>query len=353
MAKLPEAVRANYESLSIPTLKSAWSDFKPDHGPPYTAGLNLVPSINDYMKKINDTLIGSSKASPKVGKVIVKTAQSTVDVVGQLANFDAMLRQKPDIIITAALQPVPFAEAVDRAAKQGVPVVGLLNLVPTKNSVNVGVNFYEGSARSTATMMRLIGGKGNTLYASGVPGDAPTDLGRKAYKDAIKLCPDVKDLGQVFGTYRNSIVKRETLTFLATHPQKVAAVGQAASMAPGIIEAFEQSGRPVPVVQDFTAQKGSLGYWRQHSDYRGTGYGSPPAPSARTAVNVALRILDGQGPKLNNLITVVPPITQQNLDQWSEPDWTLSTQGVADGPDRDLMSDEYLNAMFSRGAPPK
>ena len=353
LAELPKTQQAGYESLSIPTLASGWADFKPKGDPPYTVGLNLVPSINDYIGQINDTLAASLKESPNVGKVITKTSQSTTDVVGQLANFDVILREKPDIILSAALQPTPFAQAVDRAAKQGVPVLSLLNPVPSKNSINVSFNLYEGLANSTATMLRLIGGKGNTMFASGIPGDMATDLGLKAYKDAIKSCPDVKDLGQVYGNYTNSIAKRETLTFLATHPQKIAAVGNAASMAPGVMQAFQQSGRPMPIVQDTAGQKGSLGYWRQNSDYQGVGYGTPPAPTARTVVNVALRVLEGQGPKLNNIVTLAPPITPANLDQWAEPGWTLATVGSANGPDKVIMSDAYLNPMFKNGAAPK
>lgn len=353
VAELPKAQQAAYESLSIPTYKSSWSNFKPKHAPPYTVGLNLVPSGNDFMKQVNETLVSSLKASPNVGKVTTRYAQTFTDVVGQLSNFDALLREKPDLIVVAPIQPIPFSEAVDRAAKQGIPVVGLLNSVPTKNAVNIGINFYEGSANTTATMMRLIGGKGNTAFVSGAPGDVATDLGLKGYKDAIKRCPGVKDLGQIYGTYTNSIAKRETLTFLATHPQKIAGVGNAASMAPGIMQAFQQSGRPMPIVQDSTVQKGSLGYWRDHPDYSGIGYGAPPAPAARTAANVALRILEGQGPKLNNLVTRATIVTPANLDQWAEPGWTLSTNGVAPGPDKDLMSDDYLDPLFNSGAQPK
>ena len=353
VAELPEDHQAAYSGLGFPTVASAWSDFKPKGDPPYTVGVNLVPSGNEYMKQINETLVSTLKASPNVDKVITRTAQSFNDVVGQISNFDSLLRQRPDIIASGAIQPDAFATVVDRAAKQGVPVVSFLNPVPSKNSVNVTINLYEGIARSTATMMRLIGGKGNTFFMSGAPGDMATDLGLKAYKDAIKLCSGVKDLGQAYGTYTNSIAKNETLKFLATHPQAIAGVGNAASMAPGIMQAFQQSGRPMPVVQDTAGQAGSLGYWRQTADYHGTGYGSPPAPTSRTVANVVLRVLAGQGPKLNNLSTLASPITQQNLDEWAEPDWTLSTQGVANGPDKDLMDNDYLDPMFNSGAPPK
>ena len=96
-----------------------------------------------------------------------------------------------------------------------------------------------------------------------------------------------------------------------------------------------------------------FGYWRQHPEYRGAGYGAPPAPTARTAVNVALRILEGQGPKLNNFVTFAAPITPANLDEWAEPDWTLASSGSSNGPDPDMMSDDYLNTLFNRGAAPK
>ena len=353
VATLPKAQQAAYKSFPDPNLKSAWSDFKPDHGPPYKVGLNLVPSVNDYMSRINTQLVKSLKEYPQVGDVVSKTSTSVTDVVGQLANFDGLLREDVDIIITVAVQPNAMTAPLARAAKQGVPVVSFLNAIPDKNSLNVQYNIYESAAASTATMMRLLDGKGNVIWMNGIPGDAVTDIGRQAFDATIKRCPGIKNLGQIFGTYQNPTAKRETLKFLATHPQAIAGVGQAGSMGSGLMQAFEQSGRDMPIVQDAGAQEGSMGYWRHHADYPGTGFGIPPTPTARTAVNVALRTLQGQGPKLNNLINYGPPITPANLDQWAEESWTLQSPGTSEGPELEFMDDQYLNTLFNSGKAPK
>ena len=42
VAKLPAESKAQYAGYTTPVRKSVWSDFKPDHGPPYKVGLSFA-----------------------------------------------------------------------------------------------------------------------------------------------------------------------------------------------------------------------------------------------------------------------------------------------------------------------
>jgi hypothetical protein len=49
----------------------------------------------------------------------------------------------------------------------------------------------------------------------------------------------------------------------------------------------------------------------------------------------------------------LPVITDNTLDEWSEPSWDLSTPGSAEGPAGAFGSDDFLNPLFNNPAPVK
>jgi ABC-type sugar transport system substrate-binding protein len=154
----------------------------------------------------------------------------------------------------------------------------------------------------------------------------------------------------VFGLFVNATVKSETLKFLATHPQKIDGVLQAGGMATGVMSAFEQAGRPMPIVQDVTMLKGSAGYWRQNrKTYLGAGMGFPVIDYAHHVAQVAGNMLAGDGVQFSDLLGNMPIVTDENLDAWSEPGWTLDTPGTVLGPPKDAyLTDAQTHAYFGK-----
>ena len=48
------------------------------------------------------------------------------------------------------------------------------------------------------------------------------------------------------------------------------------------MQAFKQTGRPMPIVPDSGLSKGSLGYWNQNqAEYHDSATSLPPVPAAR------------------------------------------------------------------------
>ena len=78
--------------------------------------------------------------------------------------------------------------------------------------------------------------------------------------------------------------------------------------------------------------KGFVGHWRQNqSAYHASSTSLPPVPAARALAEVAGRMLDGQGVKLNTLVGKVPVVNDATLADWAEDSWTLATSGTVPG----------------------
>ena len=85
-------------------------------------------------------------------------------------------------------------------------------------------------------------------------------------------------------------------------------------MTAGIIQAFKQLGRPVPVIADLGTSEGSIAYAAQNqSSYQEYGSSTPDDAIGQTFAKVVLGMLDGHGPALDQLVSTINIIDNGNL----------------------------------------
>ena len=186
----------------------------------------------------------------------------------------------------------------------------------------------------------------------GIPGVPADSLVYTGSNLVLKNCPNMKTAGSIVGQFTPSVAKTQTLEFLSSHPAPVDAAIQTGGMATGIMQAFIQTGRHVPTVADVGATPGALGDWAAHmSTYKGVAAAIPPIQMTEGVWNLALGLLAGRGIKINNVMQAPIIITDQNLSQWTQPGWNLTTPiAYAPGPPNALLPSTYLNQFFTKSA---
>ena len=349
LASLPETYQKDYAGFRKPVRKSPWSDFKPDHGPPYKIGMAfsaVIPGFQTDMLREMKKELGND---PDIEFTAVATGDA-LNIPQQIQNFNAMLNDDPDLLIVEPLTDA-FGSAVDKAAKKGIPTISFQGNTSSKNAVNVSTNDYNTGATLASTMFRQLGGKGNILYVHGLA-SIDFDIARTdVTKAAMKNCPGIKKIGDIGGGFVNSMAKGETLKFLATHPEKIDGVLQTGQMGPGVISAFEQAGRPVPVM-DIGATRLRLGYWNHHRDsFVGIGNGFNVPDYGITIASIAKRMLAGRGVKVDQITKPMPTFTENTLDEWVEPGGTCGPRATHHGPDGNFMTEEFLSGLFNDPKP--
>jgi len=84
----------------------------------------------------------------------------------------------------------------------------------------------------------------------------------------------------------------------------------------GIISAFQQLGKTVPPMTNLGAIIGGLAYFEQHKDtWAGAATGSGGYEFDRVAMDIAIRTLEGKGPKLNDIIGEGLLVTKDNIGE--------------------------------------
>src|SRR3954463_16227679 len=354
VAQLPAEQKAAYRGYPYTVHKSMWGNWKPKGPGPYDVGVVWGPSTAGFQVEMGNALKDRLKSSPLVRSVDFRPMGDDVNIPVALANFNAFIAKGVDLIVAEPLLGPSFIPVAKKAAAAGIPVVTVQTAIDTPEVVNVSPNLTLAYAQSTARLLRIIGGKGTVLPVRGIPGSPPDVEAAAAWKKVLAQCPNVKRAGDVYGNFIDANAKSETLKYLATHPQKIDGVVQSGTMTGGIMGAFQQSGRPMPVVDDVGPMKASTGYWMQHRDtYHGVGMAFGPSSMGSAGADVALRILEGQGPKLSNIIDRMQILTDENLDDWGDASWTLTTPGQPEGPPGWFFADDYLNPFFARPATPK
>jgi ribose transport system substrate-binding protein len=343
---------ADFPQSTVKVLKSAWANWKPSHPGPYTIGISWNQLISDFQVQVVNSMKKEFGQDKNVRQLIVKTTGSTVDVGQQLQQYNQLVQAGPDLIILETPSADSFDGPVQRAKAQGIPTVTLLSPVPVDGAVNVDGNNYLDAAQTMSYVSKVLGGKGSVLQVRALAGAAVDAQTNEGWDAVVRNCPGMKVGGELFGGFSESLAKSETLKYLATHPQKFDALTALAGESVGTLKAFQQTGRPIPPMAEVGMDKGFLGYWQQNqSRYHSSSTTLPPVPAARALHEVSMRMLAGQGVKLNSLIAENPVVTDANLADWADPSWNLNTPGTVPGDPQSFMPSKYIDDFFAHPAP--
>lgn len=350
VAGLPASDASAYNLYQSPVLPSAWAHWKPSHAGPYKVAILWQPVVNTFVTNTLGALTSTLKASGKVHIVASVAPQNPTDIPGDLQLFNQLVAMKPDLIIAFPLAPGPFVGPVNAAGRAGIPVVTPWSPVPSQYSIGVAANIALEAATLTSDVAAQIGGKGTVLEVHGIPGIQSDSDAFAGFKAALAQCPGIQVAGEVTGDYSVAATKGAVLQFLAAHPGKIDAVVQSGVMTAGIIQAFQQLGRPIPLIADVGSTQGSIAYADQHSSsYKEFGASTPDAAIGQVAAQVTLRTLAGDGPKLNNLVTALKYITTADVAQVYQSGWALTSQNDAAIPGDGFMSTQQLDTFFGAG----
>jgi ABC-type sugar transport system substrate-binding protein len=338
---------ANYNGFDGTIYKSPWATWKGK-----TSGVKVGVLIagldNPYQTVLESTLVSQLKA---FGYSTVALAPSTSSVTNQLQAYQTLLNDKVSLIIVQVQSPTAYNSLIDKAAKQGIPTIGVLNDIADANAVNVVPNSVLGGMKLAQFVTQQAKGKGLMMFIhgiSGVPIDTDTMNGAN---DVFKQCPSITTNETIQTQFQASIAKQQVLSYLNTHPTPVAGVVTAGPFTSGVIEAFQQAGKTVPVVTNNGLDDGGLAYWTQHkSSYQGVGLANIPNGLAYAVTQVAHKMLQGDGVKINTLAISPPVVTNANLSQYVtlDPSWTINTVGTASGPSAKYVSNSFIDAIFTK-----
>jgi len=350
---LPTELKAQYDGAPQKVLPSAWDNFTPPpkpwkwcHSESYQGNPWRV-TVTKELKRLVDGLIADGTVSS------FEVSDSNNDASQQINQIRAFIDKKCSIITSIPGSATALDDAIDAAAKAGIPFITAAGSVTSPNAINVDSNY----ARWGYDMMTAIGKAqpdgASILLVEGIAGHPIVVQERQGADKALAENPKLKISRNVNGNWTANVTKTVVLQAIATNPAPIDAVWTTGSESRVVAEAFAEAGRPAPLITG-SITGDALGYWKANPDkYRFEGHAVLPHWTAETLFRVGERMLDGQKPKLNTLLIPIPPVHSADLGQWYKDCMTTDAVSIFPIPPKDPMPEEWLDAYFSNPAPTK
>lgn len=349
LSDLPPELQALYTD-GIPVGASAYDDFampaKPwkwCHSESYMGNPWRVNMANELKR-----LVGRATEQGLVSDF--EMSDSNGDVTQQIAQIRAFIDKKCSVITMIAGSSTALNDVIEAAYKAGIPVVTTASAVTSPYALNIQHNHNVWGYKMGKGVAAYLNGPGNVLEVEGIPGSPIVAQENAGGDRAFAEHPDITVLGRVSGNWTANVTKSVVLQSLATNPSQIDAVWTTGSETRVIAEAFEEAGRPVPLITG-SMSGDALGYWKENKDtFKFYGGAILPTVAAQNTYRAATRLLDGQQPIVNTIIVPVPEIKQEDLDKWAAPCMTVESGSMFPVPPADPISEEMLNGYFKKGA---
>jgi ribose transport system substrate-binding protein len=346
LADFPKEIAEGYDLYPYEVRKSAWADFKSKKTDGFTAAIVGMPPASPFIAAMSGSIRKALKAE---GVEIVGdfAPDDPSNVPLQLQQFNEALALKPDVIIYTAIAPEPSVDLAKAAYEAGIPLVAAQEPIDSEYAVSITRNTPLAIAKVTAGTVGAIGGKGNVLRVEGIPGISVSTMTNLGIDSILENCPDIKVTGSVTGFFQPATAQAEVQKFLATNPAGVDAVLQAGTMGVGIRNAFEESAMDVPPIADDGSSHGFSSWALAHPDYPYFGTTTPSVRTGEAVVDVAMRILKGEGPKINLIVQPSVIVSRENLAKVADPSWDVNDLTDLAGDPGDYLPTERLNEFFA------
>lgn len=358
--ELPEAVQKELYDKDMmdpgqPLAESAYRDFKPKKAPPWTIGYASSYAGNtwraDVMKRLQEEIIPKWQKLGLIKEVII--TQSNLNDSTQIQQMRQLVDQGVDAIIVCCSNPVSLNQTVEYAYQRGVPVFSAVGYLSSPYAVNTSANFVVGGNMLGEWMAKQIGGKGNVLIVEGIPGASASNSQNVGVMKALEKYPDIKVVGQVAGMWTDQVAQSEIQKWLATNPGQLDGIIIQSASELGALRALQQSGRDM-IPFSIGGELGALCYWRKNKDFVSEAiHAWPPGDDFELGWNVMMRTLQGQGPKVQSILTKPQVMTYDQLTSVLDENCSEDSDGWYNVGAENWASKSYLDQFFLRPADPE
>lgn len=262
----------------------------------WVIGLSNSYYGNTWRKQMVDSFTEAATNAKNEGYIkdfIVQNGDGTVNA--QIAQINSFILKGVDAICICAASPTALNSVIQKALKAGITVVAFDSIVDIDGAYTMDYDWVDMGEKKTEYIMKRLGGKGNVVIVRGVSGAAPDQGIYRGIMNILNKNPEVKKVAEVIGEASATKAQEAMLKVLPSLPDIDAVITHCGSDSIGVVNAFEQSGKTVPIViGDNTAE--FMKWWtnRKKADgYETLSVNSTPSCGAAafwTALNVLNKV---------------------------------------------------------------
>jgi ribose transport system substrate-binding protein len=134
----------------------------------------------------------------------------------QIQQLNAMVQAGADAIVIFPISPTALNKVVKNACDKGVMIIAYDAEITEPCAYNVSIDQEEAGRVTAEWLVDKLGGKGDIIVITGVPGTSVDQLRTKAAMEVFQKSPDVKIVAEAIGMWSQAVARTELSKILAT-----------------------------------------------------------------------------------------------------------------------------------------
>ena len=171
---------------------------------------------NAWQTEAKNLITAMAKLPEYRDRVELRVQAAGANAARQIQQMNAMIQAGADAILAFPISPTALNGVIKNACKKGVVVV-VINGVTEPCAYVVKIDGVKLGAYRTKYVVDKMGGKGNIVAITGVPGVSYSEEHHQGVKEEIARHPDVNLLAELVGFWSHSTARLKMRELLATH----------------------------------------------------------------------------------------------------------------------------------------
>jgi ribose transport system substrate-binding protein len=302
-----------------------------------------------------------------------KSMRDKVDLQVQVAGpnaqrqnqqINAMVQAGADAIVVFPISPTALNQSVKNACDKGVLVFAYDAEITEPCAYNISIDQKEAGRVTAEWLVEKLGGKGDIVVLTGVPGTSVDTLRTEAAKEVFAKHPDIKIIGEGVGMWSQAVTRTELSKIMATRTwddidglwlQVGCFTANAMQLEAG--RTIEQllpcagegaNGGRIQMLPVGTEVEGAASPYAPMGAPR-ISYASPPYSGA-LALKLAVKKLEG-GDVPQKVVLPLPIVTSETVKYCKEGTWQEMKDGCNAFPPSLVPNPGWFASIFSEETP--
>jgi ribose transport system substrate-binding protein len=283
----------------------------------------------------------------------------------QIQQINAMVQQGAQAIVVYPISPTALNQVVKNACARHVVIIAYDAEITEPCAYNVHIDQPEAGRVTAEWLAKKLGGKGNIVVITGVPGTSVDTQRTAAAKAVFAKYPGIHIISEGVGMWSQAVARTELTKILTTHPWSeidglwmqvgcytAASMEKEAGIADDKLKPCAGEGSNGHRIQMLPV--GDTSVEGAHGTYRPMGeasisYASPPYSGA-LALKLAVDILEGK--KVAKFTKLpLPVVTNENVKLCQQGTWQEMEQGCNVFQPATISNPGWFASIYSADTP--
>src|ERR1700754_5181582 len=172
---------------------------------------------NDWQAEAANMVKAMAAHKSLADKVDLQIQVAGPNAQRQIQQINAMVQAGAEAIVVYPISPTALNQVVKNACAKGVKVFAYDAEITEPCAYNISIDQEEAGRVTAEWLVKKLGGKGDIVLITGVPGTSVDNLRTKAAKEVFAKNPGIKIVAESVGMWSQAVARTELSKILATH----------------------------------------------------------------------------------------------------------------------------------------